>query len=104
MHQALSQKSPLMPWKVSYQLQGAICKVLSKQKATETNAYQRPIQTSLLSFKCPTYQQDASQRSAAVSHLNMDGETKCNSKHVKSTIYCIGLFILFHSDVHPKLS
>lgn len=50
------------------------------------------------------YQQDASQRSAAVSHLNIDGETKCNSKHVKSTIYCIGLFILFHSDVHPKLS
>lgn len=93
-----------MPWKTSYQMQVVICKALYKQQATEMNAYQRAIQTLLHFFKCPTHQQDVSQRSAAMSHLNMDGGTKSSSKHVKSTMYCIGLFILFHSDIHPKVS
>lgn len=93
-----------MAWKTSYQMQVATCKVLSKQQATEMNAYQRAIQTLLHSFKCPTHHQDVSQRSSAVSHFNMDGGTKSNSKHIKLAVYCIGLFILFHSDIHPKVS
>lgn len=51
------------------------------------------------------HQQEASHRNVAVLHLNMDWEKKkCNSKHVKSTIYCISLLIPFGSDTHPKLS
>lgn len=72
----------------------------------EINAYQRSIQTISHSFKFPAHQQDVSQRSAAVSHLNMDGETQDNNKHAKTTMDCVCLLfsiLTFSQNSHWDL-
>lgn len=107
MDQDISQKNLFMPQETPKQLQVAVSKALSKQQAMEISAYQRSIQTLSHSFKFPAQQQDVNQRSAVVSHLNMNGETQCNSKLAKTTMYCISLLfsiLTFIQKSHCDLS